>query len=156
MSRNRTESLLTWTSYSVSRREKEPLLRFIVDAIEMRGCRVVQASDPSFAPFRIVYETPAGERHGVLAYAFFANAKLIKNRPLDEHRFQIKYGSDLKTSLQVAIDPTGVVTTIPHDDRFPRSQHRQRVDETRQATGQRHRSVLSVTLRRPVQRARRR
>lgn len=112
MSRNKTESLLSWTAYSVSRREKQPLLHFITGALEMRGCRVVQASDPAYAPFYIVYETPGGERHGLLAYAFFANAKPIKNRPPDEHRFQIKYGGDLKTSLNVALDPTGVVTTI--------------------------------------------
>jgi hypothetical protein len=83
MSRNKTESLLSWTAYSVSRREKQPLLRFITSSLEMRGCRVIHASDPAFAPFYIV-----------------------------EHRFQIKYGSDLKTSLDVAIDPASVVTTI--------------------------------------------
>lgn len=57
-------------------------------------------------------ETSAGERQGVLAYAFTANAKVTKNRPADEHRFQIKYGSELKGILDVQIDPNSLVTTI--------------------------------------------
>jgi hypothetical protein len=40
-------------------------------------------------------ETPAGERTGIVAYAFLANNTPTKNRPKDEHRFQIKYGGDL-------------------------------------------------------------
>jgi hypothetical protein len=59
-----------------------------------------------------VFETPVGERHGVLAYAFFANAKVTNNRPDDEHRFQIKYGSQLKGILEVGIDPHSLITTI--------------------------------------------
>ena len=105
-------SALQWTSYSVSRAEKEPLLHFITQALEMRQCRVIHASNSGRAPFYIVFETPAGERHGLLAYAFFANSKVIKNRPEDEHRFQIKYGGDLKAVLDVAVDTYGVVTTI--------------------------------------------
>lgn len=67
---------------------------------------------PNLAPFFIAYETPSGTRHGLLAYAFYANAKITKNRPSDEHRFQVKYGGDLKISLDVAIDPHNIVTTI--------------------------------------------
>lgn len=78
----------------------------------MRGCRVLFASKPDQAPFYIVLETPSGERHGVLAYAFFANTKLTANRPDNEHRFQIKYGGDLKSILEVAIDSRGLITTL--------------------------------------------
>lgn len=102
----------TWKTYSVSRADKAPLLRFLVEALEMRGCQVLHASEPNRAPFYIVFETPVGERHAVLAYAFFANAKLTNNRPDDEHRFQIKYGSELKGVLEVAIDPASLITTI--------------------------------------------
>lgn len=102
----------TWKSYSVSRADKEPLLRFIVEGLERRKCRVLSSSSPSQAPFYIVFETPSGERQGVLAYAFFANAKTTRNRPNDEHRFQIKYGSQLKGVLDVAIDPHSLITTI--------------------------------------------
>ena len=91
---------------------KAPLLDFIVAALEMRGCNVIHKSSPSRAPFYIVFETHPGERHAVLAYAFFSNHRVTKERPLDEHRFQIKYGGDLKTTLDVALDPNRIVTTI--------------------------------------------
>ena len=105
-------SALEWKSYSVSRADKEPLLAFLVKALEMRDCRVVYASEASRAPFYIVFDTPSGERQGVLVYAFFANSTPTKNRPPDEHRFQIKYGSDLKGVLEVAVDPCNLITTL--------------------------------------------
>lgn len=49
---------------------------------------------------------------GVLVYAFLANSKPTKNRPIDEHRFQIKYGGNLSGVIDVAVDPLGVTTTI--------------------------------------------
>ena len=78
----------------------------------MRGCRVVHSSEPTRAPFYVVFETPGGERRGLLAYAFFANYRPTKNRPEDEHRFQIKYGSNLRGVLDVAVDRHKLVTTI--------------------------------------------
>lgn len=106
------KSALTWKCYSVSRAAKAPLLAFVIRALAMRDCRVLFASEPSRAPFYIVFETPSGSRHGVLVYAFFANAKPTRNRPEDEHRFQVKYGRDLKASLEVAIDEHRLITTI--------------------------------------------
>jgi hypothetical protein len=108
----RLDHALEWSTYPVRRAEKEPLLRFITDGLQMRGCRIVYASEPRRAPFYIVFETPGGDRHGVLAYAFLADAKLTRNRPENEHRFQIKYGSDLKGVLDIAIDPHELVTTV--------------------------------------------
>lgn len=105
-------SALEWKSYSVSRSDKEPLLAFVLRALEMRDCRIIHASEPNRAPFYIVFDTPSGERQGVLVYAFFANSNLIKNRPSDEHRFQIKYGGNLKGVLEVAVDPQNLVTTL--------------------------------------------
>lgn len=102
----------SWKTYSVSRKHKEPLLRFIVDALAMRDCRILHTSSSNRAPFYIVFETPLGERHGVLAYAFFANSEITNNRPVDEHRFQVKYGSELTGVLDVAIDPAALITTI--------------------------------------------
>jgi hypothetical protein len=101
-----------WKTYSVSRADKAPLLRFITDALRMRGCEVIFASDPGRAPFYIVFEMPTGERHGLLAYAFLANARPTLNRPKDEHRFQIKYGGQLKGVLEVGVDPHRLITTI--------------------------------------------
>jgi DNA (cytosine-5)-methyltransferase 1 len=101
------ESAINWKTYSVSRSGKEPLLKFILDALQMRGCSIVFASEPTEAPFYIVFETPAGERHGVLAYAFLANTKTTRNRPEDEHRFQIKYGSELTGNPSLRRAPNG-------------------------------------------------
>lgn len=105
-------SALEWKSYSVRRSDKEPLLEFVLRALEMRDCSIIYASGANRAPFYVVYETAAGERHGILVYAFFANAKIITNRPPDEHRFQIKYGGNLKSFLDVAVDPHKLVTTL--------------------------------------------
>src|SRR3546814_11515493 len=98
-------SALEWKSYSVSRVDKEPLLAFVVKALKMRDCSIVYASEPNRAPFYIVFDTPSGERQGLLVYAFFANSRLTANRPRDEHRFQIKYGRNLHGVWDVACDP---------------------------------------------------
>jgi len=105
-------SPLKWKTYAVRRSEKARLLNFILDGLVMRGCRIVSSSDPALAPFYVVFETPAGERHGVLTYAFRAGARLTKKRPTDEHRFQIKYGNELRGILDVAVDRTSLITTI--------------------------------------------
>jgi len=105
-------SPLSWKTYSVSSADKKPLQEFILDASELRGCKVVSASPTNRAPFYIVFETPEGQRSGLLAYAFFANTKPTLHRPQDEHRFQIKYGSELRGILEVAVDPRALITTI--------------------------------------------
>lgn len=64
------------------------------------------------APFRITFETPQGERMGVVAYAFLANNKKIRNRPQNEHRFQIKYGGDLSGHHEIWQDPYGLYVTL--------------------------------------------
>jgi hypothetical protein len=102
----------SWQVYSVSTRDKEPLLQFIREALEQRGCTVQYVSTASRAPFHIVFDMPGGERVSLLAYAFLANAKETKNRPTDEHRFQIKYGGDLSGVIDVAVDQLGITTTI--------------------------------------------
>lgn len=106
------ETAFSWKVYSVSAHDKEPLLRFVREALELRGCTVVSIGPANRAPFHIVFDLPGGERVSVLAYAFLANTKVTRNRPADEHRFQIKYGSDLSGVLDVAVDPLGVTTTI--------------------------------------------
>lgn len=107
-----SEAAIRWKTYSVSRSEKEPLLQFILQALRMRNCEVIFTSGPNRAPFYIVFETPAGERHGLLAYAFYANTIPTRNRPSDEHRFQIKYGSELRGILEIELDSSSLITTI--------------------------------------------
>lgn len=98
--------------YRVLPQDRAPLIRFMVDALEKQGCRVIHRPPANTAPFRITFETPQGERAGIVAYAFLANNKEIKNRPKDEHRFQIKYGSDFERLHEIWQDPYGLYTTL--------------------------------------------
>jgi hypothetical protein len=84
----------------------------MIDALKDQGCRIIFASPPDIAPFRITFETPQGERMGVVAYAFLANNKETRNRPIDEHRFQIKYGGDLSGYHEIWQDPYGLYITL--------------------------------------------
>lgn len=106
------ERAFGWKTYSVSPTDKAPLLGFLREGLEDRGCKILHASGPDRAPFYLVIETPGGERLGVLAYAFLANSKLTNKRPTDEHRFQVKYGGQLKGVLDLAVDPHQLITTI--------------------------------------------
>jgi hypothetical protein len=68
---------------------------------------------PNRAPFIITFETPIGERFGVIAYAFLATRTETTNRPSDERSFQVKYGSKLTNRPQeLWQDPFGLYTTI--------------------------------------------
>ncbi|MDI1428118.1 hypothetical protein [Polyangium sorediatum] len=49
---------------------------------------------------------------GIIAYAFLANTRLTKNRPDDEHRFQVKYGSKDGELHPLWQDPFGLYTTL--------------------------------------------
>jgi hypothetical protein len=103
-------------TYPVQPRSREPLISFIQAGLADVGCRTLYASPPNQAPFVLSFETPAGERLGVVAYAFLANRTVTKNRPPDERSFQIKYGSketyadgNLHPLWQ---DPAGLYTTL--------------------------------------------
>jgi len=99
--------------YGVQRVDREPLVRFMVDALEGEGCRILYASEPTSAPFVISFETPSGERLGVVAYAFLATRTPTKNRPADERSFQVKYGQKLKKNTHaIWQDPFGLFTTV--------------------------------------------
>ncbi|MCG6897660.1 MAG: hypothetical protein LJE60_11225 [Thiocapsa sp.] len=69
-------------------------------------------SPPNEAPFRLTFEAPDGERMGILAYAFLANARATRNRPCDEHRFQLKYGSKDGQLHELWQDPFQLYTTL--------------------------------------------
>lgn len=101
-----------YRTYRVSRRDREPLLDFMLEALSREGCRIIHKPSPTEAPFRITFETPQGERLGIVVYAFLANSRLTKNRPLDEHRFQLKYGSKDGNLHELWQDPFGLYTTL--------------------------------------------
>lgn len=98
--------------YNVQRKDREPLVKWMRDALEASGCRIIQTSPSDKAPFRISFVLPNGERMGIVAYAFLANTKVTKNRPDDEHRFQVKYGSKDGELHELWQDPFGLYTTV--------------------------------------------
>ena len=103
---------MDYRRFKVSRRDRAPLLAFISDALENCGCRLLRVSSPNEAPFRISFEAPDGERMGIIAYAFLANMRPTRNRPIGEHRIQIKYGSKDGELHNLWQDPFDLYTTI--------------------------------------------
>ncbi|HUG36000.1 MAG TPA: hypothetical protein VML54_03560, partial [Candidatus Limnocylindrales bacterium] len=47
-----------------------------------------------------------------MAYAFLLNKKATRNRPADEHRFQVRYGSKEGRLHQLWQDPYELYTTV--------------------------------------------
>lgn len=88
------------------------IVQRIVDALERSGARVLSPPDPNSAPFEIGIETPEGERLELICYAFTANKYGQKNRPEDEHRFQVKYGSKLYEYHELHLDPAPERVTL--------------------------------------------
>jgi len=103
---------MIYKTYSVSKRHKQPLLDFILSSLSKCGCTVLHHTSSGEAPFRITFEAPDGERMGIIVYAFFANSKRTRNRPLDEHRFQVKYGVNDGQLHEIWQDPFELYTTL--------------------------------------------
>jgi hypothetical protein len=103
---------MTYETFRVRARDRAPLVEFMVEALRKSGCAILNRSREDEAPFRISFLTPWGERMGVLAYAFYANTRETRNRPGDEWRFQIKYGSKAGRYHRLWQDPFGLYTTI--------------------------------------------
>ena len=106
---NSREVYETW---SVQAAQRAPLVEFMETALTDAGCTIIQHASPSLAPFRLSFATPWGERHGIVAYAFLANSRVTRNRPADEHRFQLKYGSKDGELHELWQDPYGLYTTL--------------------------------------------
>ncbi len=107
-----SKSNAPYETWSIDAFRRRPLLEFMLEALRESGCIVLGCSPPSEAPFRISFSTPWGERIGVVAYAFTANSRLTKNRPDDEHRFQVKYGSKDGELHELWQDPFGLYVTL--------------------------------------------
>lgn len=108
----RSRRLSDFRPFRVSARDRGPLLTYLQDALERCGCTLLRVSPPNEAPFRLTFEAPDGERMGILAYAFLANARATRNRPCDEHRFQLKYGSKDGQLHELWQDPFQLYTTL--------------------------------------------
>ena len=67
---------------------------YISQAIRRCGAKIIDEPTGSIAPLVYTIVTPDSEHLTLICYAFRANGNPAKGRPNDEHRFQIKYGSD--------------------------------------------------------------
>lgn len=103
---------MMYATYRVKEQDRGPLLDFMLDALRASGCTILNHSPRNAAPFQIAFETPAGERLGILVYAFHANSRPMKRRPTDTWRFRVQYGSDARMEHALWIDPYGLYTTL--------------------------------------------
>lgn len=96
--------------YRVVRRDK--IVAQIEDALRESGAEVLESADPTSAPFEFLIRTPIGEQVELVCYAFTANEYKQGGRPPDEHRFQIKYGSEFDRYHDIYLDPEGHKVTL--------------------------------------------
>jgi hypothetical protein len=114
----RDGSSAPYQTFTVQKAGRRGLIEFIEEALQGSGCTILQRSPDGTAPFQFTFVTPWGERIGIVAYAFTANQVATNNRPLDEHRFQLKYGSKPKAVdgeqrlHELWQDPYGIYTTL--------------------------------------------
>ena len=103
-------------TYQVNAKARQPLVEFMTGALLSAGCKIIHSTPPDRAAFVVAFETPTGERMGIVAYAFLSTRTPTRNRPNDERSFQIKYGS--KESYHdnnvhdLWQDPLGMFTTL--------------------------------------------
>lgn len=87
---------------------------FLVQAVEASGGRVLYASDPDRAPVYLGVQMDSDQRIGMLVYPFRITRNTIRNRPDDEVRGQLRYGSEesWKREHPVGRDVAGVDVTM--------------------------------------------
>lgn len=91
---------------------RHDIVQRIEAALDECGAEIVAHPDPRTAPFELTIRSPTGERSDLVCYAFTANKYRQKGRPPDEHRFQIKYGSEFHRYHSIYLDPKGRKITL--------------------------------------------
>ncbi|MFB8892641.1 hypothetical protein [Microbacterium plantarum] len=87
---------------------------FLAHAAEASGGRLLYVSDPGRAPIYLGVQLDSDERIGMLIYPFRITHNTITNRPDDEVRGQLRYGSEAswKREHPVGRDIAGVDVTM--------------------------------------------
>lgn len=87
---------------------------FLVQAVDASGGRILYASDPGRAPVYLGVQLDSDERIGMLIYPFRITSNTIRNRPGDEVRGQLRYGSEDSWEREhpVGRDVAGVDVTM--------------------------------------------
>ncbi|WP_232074809.1 hypothetical protein [Phytohabitans suffuscus] len=93
---------------------RQVLHEFLRQAVSASGGRVLYASRADRAPIYLGVHGAHDERIGLLVYPFTANQRTITNRPLDEHRMQIRYGGEESWAGEhrLGLDVAQVDTTL--------------------------------------------
>ncbi|MGE0728288.1 MAG: hypothetical protein AB7O92_18615 [Acidimicrobiia bacterium] len=93
---------------------RSDLHTFIQHAVQRAGGEVLHISNPDRAPIYVGVQGDGDERIGILCYPFRCNAAPIKGRPADEHRLQVRYGSEASWDGEHPLgrDVAGVDTTV--------------------------------------------
>jgi hypothetical protein len=92
---------------------KADLQAFLETAVEKSGGRILYASSHTRAPVYLGVKS-GEERLGLLSYSFRCTGRVIRNRPDDEHRAQIRLGAEETWGDEhpLAIDEAGVDVTL--------------------------------------------
>lgn len=97
--------------YTVVRRE--PILDRIRQALIQSGATIIADANPRMAPFEYtIQHSSTGDVTQLVCYAFTANQYKQRGRPADEHRFQIKYGSEFDRYHSLFVDPNRRKVTL--------------------------------------------
>ena len=93
---------------------KSDLYDFLIGAVERSGGHLLYASDPGHAPIFLTAQLDSDERIGMLIYPFRITRKRTRNRPTDEIRGQLRYGSEdsWKRIHPIGRDIAGVDVTL--------------------------------------------
>lgn len=93
---------------------RSDLHAFLVHAVEASGGRVLYISDHARAPVYLGVQLDSDQRIGMLIYPFRITRNVIKNRPENEVRGQLRYGSEesWKREHPVGRDIAGVDVTM--------------------------------------------
>ncbi len=95
-------------------RNRVDLHEFLLQAVRASGGRILYTSDPGRAPVYLGVQLGSDERIGMLIYLFRITHNAIRNRPDDEVRGQLRYGSEesWKRKHPVGRDIAGVDVTM--------------------------------------------
>jgi hypothetical protein len=93
---------------------REDLHTFLLRSVDASGGRVVYASAAGRAPVYLGVQLDSDERLGLLVYPFRVTRNKIRNRPADEVRGQLRYGSEdsWKREHPLGRDIAGVDVTM--------------------------------------------
>ncbi|HVA14810.1 MAG TPA: hypothetical protein VNF99_16310 [Stellaceae bacterium] len=101
-----------YKTYRVSAAARSETLGWLLRGLMQAGCNIISEPARDIAPFKVIFDTPDGERMGAIFYLFTIGCRETPNRPADECRFQIKYGTKDGGDHEIWQDPTGLHTTV--------------------------------------------